>query len=67
VHGFAGKDPQALARSELLAAHQALPALLATVGDFNALGQYGLPSDIGNAHTKVRGFSSTYEAIKYEP
>jgi hypothetical protein len=65
VHGFAGKYPQALAQSELLTAQQALPALLASVGDIDALGQYRLPSDIGNAHTKIRGFSATHEAVKY--
>jgi hypothetical protein len=65
VHGFARKYPQTLAGSQLLAAQQALPALFASVGDFSALGQNGLPSDIGNAHAKVRGFSPTYDAIEY--
>ena len=65
VHGFAGKNPQALAGSQLLAAQQVFPTLFASVGDFSALGQNGLPSDIGNAHMKVRGGSPTYDAIEY--
>jgi TPR repeat protein len=65
VHCFAGKYPQTLAQSKLLAAQQALPALFTSVGDIHAIGQYGLPSDIGDAHMKVRGLLPAHEAVEY--
>jgi hypothetical protein len=65
VHGFAGKYPQALAGSEPFAAQQALSALFAFVGDFRAVGQYRLASEVADAHTKVRSFPAAREPVEY--
>jgi hypothetical protein len=56
MNGLAREDPEALAGSESAAPQQALVALWTAVGNLQARGKHGVPSEVPDLQTNVFGF-----------
>ena len=58
VHGFAGRDPQPVARFEAFVLQQSSTALGTGIGDFGRIGQHDVASNIADVDFQTSGYNT---------